>query len=128
MYLYPLQYPNLYTLIAVSNHFLFYTFHDVPPVLISSLRFSSLMYSILTHVSLSWIRFHFHVPHLVPPLLSVSQTQCIHIQFSYYYYNNNNYYYYILFYLTRFSPFCAIISEKLNTRENTYRKVETCRK
>ena len=125
VYLYPLQYPNLYTLIAVSNHFLFSTFHAVPPVLIFSLRFSSLMYLILTHVFLSWTIFHFHVPRLVPQLLSVSQTQCIRIRFSYYYYY---YYYYILLYLTRFSTFWAIIGEKLNTRENTYRKVETCRK
>lgn len=88
VYLYPLQYPSLYTLIAISIHFLFSTFHAVPPVLLSSLRFSSLMYSILTHVSLSWTIFHFQVPHLVPPLLSVSQTQCIRIQFSYYYYND----------------------------------------
>lgn len=117
VFLYPLQYPNLYTLIAVSNHFLFCTFRAPPLVLISSLRFSSLMCSILPHLSLSRTIFHFHVPHLVPQLLSV-----LHSVLYYYYYC-----YYILLYLTRFSPFWAIIGEKLNTRENMYRRVETCR-
>jgi hypothetical protein len=117
VYLYPLQY--IFPVTPYSPHSVLYHRSSYPPK-----DFFFVMYSILPHLSLSWTIFHFHVPHLVLSLLSVSQTQSICIQFSYYYYY---YYYYCIFlYLTRFSPFWAIIGEKLNTRENMYRRVETC--